>query len=217
MSNLSDFDSPKRPWLTAFIPILVILLAAGLYWVLTSGDSHDDGNGLNSTPSNTGDKLSSGKSYYVYASEIELYPTNNEGKAWDTGDGGPDIKYHIKWLGNEIFESTVKDNSLLANWSGLQIDLKWSDLLGKTISPNEAIQAARLRYDDKGFIEIIIEDSDVAKDDAAGNLTMDLKTLRIGKNEQGYAKDSQNSVRRTVVTVLPIDSTIEDLAQFMRE
>ena len=90
-------------------------------------------------------------------------------------------------------------------------------MLGKTISPNEAIQAARLRYDDKGFIEIIIEDSDVAKDDAAGNLTMDLKTLRIGKNEQGYAKDTQNSVRRTVVTVLPIDSTIEDLAQFMRE
>jgi len=217
MSNLSDFDSPKRPWLTAFIPILVILLAAGLYWVLTSGDSHDDGNGLNSTPSNTGDKLSSGKSYYVYASEIELYPTNNEGKAWDTGDGGPDIKYHIKWLGNEIFESTVKDNSLLANWSGLQIDLKWSDLLGKTISPNEAIQAARIRYEPKASIEVNIKDSDLAKDDLAGNLTIELKTLRIGKNDREYSKVSNNSVRNVVLTVLPIDSTIDDLVLFMRE
>ena len=217
MSNLSDFDAPKKPWLTAFIPISVILLTAGAFWALTSGDKTENGFSSHTTPSDSGDKLISGKSYYVYASEIELYPSNHEGKTWDRGNDGPDIKYSIKWLGNEIFESTVKDNSLLANWSGLQIDLKWSDLLGKTISPNEAIQAARIRYEPKASIEVNIKDSDLAKDDLAGNLTIELKTLRIGKNDREYSKVSNNSVRKVVLTVLPIDSTIDDLVLSMRE
>ena len=39
MSNLSDFDAPKKPWLTAFIPVIVILLAAGAYWIFSIYDS----------------------------------------------------------------------------------------------------------------------------------------------------------------------------------
>lgn len=217
MSDLSDFDAPKKPWLTALVPVLVILLAAGAYWAFTSvnggrNDIKDSG-----TPANNGDKLISMKSYYLYASEIELYPNNQEGKPWDRGEDGPDIKYQIKWLGNEIFESTVKDDSLLGNWSGLQIDLKWSDLLGKTLSPNEAIQAARIRYEAKSSVEIIVKDSDLAKDDLAGNLEIDLKSLRVGKNPREFPKDSVNSVRSIIITVLPIDSSIDDLAQFMKE
>ena len=217
MSDLSDFDAPKKPWLTALVPALVIFLAAGAYWAFTSGDG--DRNNLEQvgTPANSGDKLISGKSYYLYASEIELYPNNQEGKPWDRGEDGPDIKYQIKWLGNEIFESTVKDDSLLGNWSGLQIDLKWSDLLGKTLSPNEAIQAARIRYETKSSVEIVVKDSDLAKDDLAGNVEIDLKSLRVGKNSREFPKDSKNSVRNIIITVLPIDSTIDDLAQFMRE
>ena len=83
MSNLSDFDAPKKPWLTAFIPISVILLTAGAFWALTSGDKTENGFSSHTTPSDSGDKLISGKSYYVYASEIELYPSNHEGKTWD--------------------------------------------------------------------------------------------------------------------------------------
>jgi hypothetical protein len=111
----------------------------------------------------------------------------------------------------------VKEDSLLGNWSGLQIDLKWSDLLGKTISPNEAIQAARIRYETKSSIEIVIKDSDLAKDDLAGKIEIDLKSLRVGKNSREFSKDAGNSVRSLILTLLPIDSTIEDLAQFMKE
>jgi hypothetical protein len=217
MSDLSDFDAPKKPWLTALIPASVILLAAGAYWAFTSGETNGNNGIEHGIPANTGDRLIPGKSYYLYASEIELYPSNQEGKSWDRGEDGPDIKYQIKWLGNEIFESTVKEDSLLGNWSGLQIDLKWSDLLGKTISPNEAIQAARIRYETKSSIEIVIKDSDLAKDDLAGNIEIDLKSLRVGKNSRQFPKDGGNSVRNLILTLLPIDSTIDDLAQFMRE
>jgi len=95
--------------------------------------------------------------------------------------------------------------------------LKWSDLLGKTLSPNEAIQAARIRYETKSSVEIVVKDSDLAKDDLAGNIEIDLKSLRVGKNSRKFPKDSKNSVRNIIITVLPIDSTIDDLAQFMRE
>jgi hypothetical protein len=195
----------------------VILLAAGAYWAFTSGETNGNNGIEHGIPANTGDRLIPGKSYYLYASEIELYPSNQEGKSWDRGEDGPDIKYQIKWLGNEIFESTVKEDSLLGNWSGLQIDLKWSDLMGKTISPNEAIQAARIRYEIKSSIEIVIKDSDLAKDDLAGNIEIDLKSLRVGKNSRQFPKDGGNSVRNLILTLLPIDSTIDDLAQFMRE
>jgi hypothetical protein len=217
MSDLSDFDAPKKPWLTALIPASVILLAAGAYWAFTSGETNGNNGIEHGIPANTGDRLIPGKSYYLYASEIELYPSNQEGKSWDRGEDGPDIKYQIKWLGNEIFESTVKEDSLLGNWSGLQIDLKWSDLMGKTISPNEAIQAARIRYEIKSSIEIVIKDSDLAKDDLAGNIEIDLKSLRVGKNSRQFPKDGGNSVRNLILTLLPIDSTIDDLAQFMKE
>jgi hypothetical protein len=57
----------------------------------------------------------------------------------------------------------------------------------------------------------------LAKDDLAGNIEIDLKSLRVGKNSREFPKDSKNSVRNIIITVLPIDSTIDDLAQFMRE
>ena len=217
MSDLSDFDAPKKPWLTALVPAMVIFLASGAYWAFTSGNGERDKHDNDRIPANSGDRLIAGKSYYLYASEIELYPNKQDGKPWDRGEDGPDIQYQIKWLGNEIFESTVKDDSLLANWSGLQIDLKWSDLLGKTLSPNEAIQAARIRYETKSSIEIVIEDNDLAKDDLAGTIEIDLESLRVGKNSRAFPKDAGNSVRSIIISVLPIDSSIDDLAQFMRE
>lgn len=217
MSNLSDFDAPKKPWLTACIPVLVILLAAGVYWAISAFDGKS-GNGLqNGTKESTGDRLREGNNYYLYLSEIELYPTNEDSKGWDRGDGGPDIAYSIKWQGNEIFESSAKDDTLLANWSGLQIDLKWSDLLHKTISPNEAIKAARVRYQKNASITAFVIDKDVAKDDDAGNILIELSTLRIGRNEKKLKKEGKNCVRRIVITVLPIDSTMGDLANFMKE
>lgn len=217
MSNLSDFDAPKKPWLTAFVPVLVILLAAGVYWAISAFDSKSGNRLQNGTKENLGELLREGNNYYLYLSEIELYPTNQDSKSWDRGGGGPDIAYSIKWQENEIFESSAKDDTLLANWSGLQIDLKWSDLLGKTISPNEAIQAARVRFQKDASITAFVVDKDLAKDDDAGNILIELSTLRIGRNEKKMKKEGNNCVRRIVITVLPIDSTMGDLANFMKE
>ena len=67
--------------------------------------------------------LVSGQTYYIFASEVEVYPTNSENEPWDRGEKGPDIRYRILWKGNEVFESETKDDSLIADWSGLSLQL----------------------------------------------------------------------------------------------
>ena len=131
MSNMSDFDAPTKPaWVGAIVPVVMVLGAAGLYWIMTSGNG-DDGNGLGPHPPPPAkSKLVEGRTYYLFASEIELYSTNLENKSWDLGNDGPDIIYRVLWQGNNVFESEVKGDSLIADWSGLGVELEWGDLLG---------------------------------------------------------------------------------------
>ena len=49
----------------------------------------------------------------------------------------------------------------------------------------------------------------------AKNASLDVHL--IGKNEKEFKKEGENCVRRIVTTVLPIDSTMGDLASFMKE
>ena len=56
---------------------------------------------------------------------------------------GPDIQYRILWKGNAVFESITKYDSLIADWSGLSLELNWKDLLCKSVSSDDAIKAAR--------------------------------------------------------------------------
>ena len=67
MSDLSDFDAPKKPWLTALIPASVIFLAAGAYWAFTSGDADRNSGIEHGITANTGDRLILGKSYFIPA------------------------------------------------------------------------------------------------------------------------------------------------------
>ena len=214
---MSDFDSPtKPPWVGAIVPVLMVLAAAGLYWVLTSG-SGEDGNGTGSSGSTpkTG-KLVTGNTYYLFASEIELFPTNSENEKWDLGDDGPDIIYRILWQGNEVFKSKDKPDSLIADWSGLGVDLEWTDLLGKNLSPDEVIQGARIRADPKGRVSLEVEDNDVADNDAAGTVEIAMKDLKVGANTFEYKKSSLSAIRRITIRALPVDSSLQDLVNIMR-
>lgn len=219
MTDASDFDSPKpSAWLGGLVPVLLVLGAAGLYWLLSGGNGGegDPGEDPGAGGSTASGKLKEGKTYYLFASEIELFPTDVENEAWDAGDNGPDVRYRILWQGNEVFESDKKEDSLIADWSGLSVELDWTDLLGKSVSPDKVIKAARVRYEKGGRVELEVEDVDVTSDDDAGRIELDLSELRVGRNEFDYEKNSLSAVRRVVLRALPVDSGVKDLVALMQ-
>ena len=218
MSSMSDFDAPKKPaWVGALVPVLLVLASAGLYWFFSAkGEGGGDGPPVDGSAQSLGTKLVNGKPNYLFASLIELYPKNLEGENWDLGDGGPDIRYRVLWQGNEVFKSKVKDDSLIADWSGLGVELEWSDLLGKKFSPDEVIKGARVRSTGDQHVAVEVVDGDVADDDEAGRVEILFKDLRVGTNEFKYEKTSDSAIRRVVLRVLPVDSSLQDLVNLMK-
>lgn len=215
MSNITDSDSPRRPWLHLAIPILIVASFA-LFFALPDNSDQGEGNQSQSKKVDEGADLIEGTTYYVFASEIELESTNPEGDPWDAGENGPDIKYRILWKGNQVFQSEEKDDSLIADWSGLSLDFDWSDLGGKTISTDEAIKAARIRNEKGGVFEVVIEDEDAVDDDLAGRIEIKLDELKVGLNKRKLSKSSTNAVRRINIQVLPQGASLKDLVELMR-
>ena len=59
------------------------------------------------------------------------------------------------------------------------------------------------------------EDVDVAADDKVGRHEIKLDELSIGKNQIKLNKSTDNAVRRITLRVLPVGSSIRDLANIM--
>ena len=215
MSNITDSDSPKKPWLHLAIPILIVACFA-LFFALPDNSDQGDGNQSQGNEVDEGSSLTEGATYYIFASEIELESTNAKGDPWDAGENGPDIKYRILWKGNQVFQSEEKDDSLIADWSGLSIDFDLSDLGGKTISTDEAIRAARIRNEKEGVIELVIEDEDAVDDDLAGRVEIKLDELKVGSNKRKLSKTPKNAVKRINIQVLPQGASLKDLVELMR-
>ena len=219
MTESTDFDAPTKPaWIGALVPVGLVLLAAGLYWWGSPKEGDEKENGKVSPPPElaTSGKLIEGQTYYLFVSEIQLYPTDLEEEAWDGSDDGPDIRYRMLWQGNEVFASDVVKDSLIAHWSGLAVKLKWSDLLGKTISPEKSIKAALISVEKGGSVVIEAEDADVAVADAAGQLTISFDDLVVGKKKFSFEKTPDNAVRRIVMRALPVNSSARDLVNLMK-
>jgi hypothetical protein len=161
-------------------------------------------------------RVAKGSTYYLFASEIELYPTNLQNDLWKDRKNGPTIRYKILWQGNQVFESEVKKGALIADWTGLVLDLEWTDLMGKSISLDEAIKAARIRYEKGGVVKIVVGQDDLTDDDDHGQLTVSLDALKIGENVVQLKKTSTNAMRRINLRVLPYGSSLKDLIELMR-
>jgi hypothetical protein len=217
MTGISDSNAPKPPaWFGAAVPFLIILITAGLYWYITDKNNGNDSVLESDENIKLHGKLEPGQTYYIFASEIEVYPTNSENEPWDRGEKGPDIRYRILWKGNAVFESPTKDNSLIADWSGLSLELNWKDIMGKSISTEDAIKAGRIRFDKDEKIEVVAEDVDIAADDKVGRCEIQMSGLSIGKNQIKLEKSANNAIRRITLRVLPVGSNIRDLANIMK-
>ena len=218
MTESTDFDAPTKPaWLGALVPILLVLGAAGFFLWYSDRDTTEL-NGQEPVPPEiaTSGKLVAGQTYYLFASEIELYPTDSEDKAWDGGDSGPDVYYNLYWQGNVVFESDTKNDSLIADWSGLGVELEWGDLLGKKISPDKTIKAARVRADVGESVIIDVVDVDVLDNDEVGRMEIPLDDLRIGKTKFAFKKSQGKAVKRIVMRALPKNSSVSDLVNLMK-
>ena len=96
MTGISDSNAPKPPaWFGAAVPFFIILITAGLYWYITDKNNGNDSVLESDENIKLHGKLEPGQTYYIFASEIEVYPTNSENEPWDRGEKGPDIRYRI--------------------------------------------------------------------------------------------------------------------------
>ncbi|SVD79525.1 uncharacterized protein METZ01_LOCUS432379, partial [marine metagenome] len=103
MTQNENTTPSQASWVGFLLPPLVVL-AAGFLWVAAG---RDDSRGA---PGSARQALKADGVYYVYVSQIELFPTNQDNEPWDTGStASPDIRNRVVWQGNTIYESDTNE------------------------------------------------------------------------------------------------------------
>jgi len=122
--------------------------------------------------------LQNGETYYVLLSKIEVEPRQKDGDGWDLGDGAPDIFYEIRWRDTKVFESSRKDDTLVAIWSNSEVGLM--DLAGG-VSIDSSIKAARITARAGETIEFLVYDhDDLTPNDEIARVLVSIDALRVG-------------------------------------
>ena len=96
-----------------------------------------------------------------------------------------------------IFESITKDDSLIADWSGLSVELNWKDILGSLFHPMMLLKLHGFSYEKNERVEIVVEDVDISSDDDIGRYEIEMDSLSVGKNEIKLTKSSTNAIARS--------------------
>ena len=192
-------------WIGFLLPPLIVV-AAGFLWVAVARQDFTSG------PSLGARGLRNDGVYYVHVSQIELYPTSQEGEPWDSGTAAsPDIRYRIVWQGNTIHESATDDNTLIAEWSGVS-DGALDKLLGE-----EMLKAAQVRALQDGKLSIHVEDVDtLTPNDPAGTVELEIMKLREGVNDLSFEKTKDLGIKRMLIKMVSKDQSIEEIVRKLR-
>jgi hypothetical protein len=178
------------------ITSLVVVVAAGLPFLLM----RDPGGAPPAAAEAGPPPLRKGEHYYVLLSLIEVAARDEGDEAWDTvGGDAPDLFYEIRWQDQKVFESTVKDDTLVAKWSNVALDIK--DVVN-AVSLDDSIKAARITARPGEVLEFVVKDHDVTSDDVVGKWTVPVADLRVG--DQVWSEPAGQLVSVTC-RVLPID------------
>lgn len=177
------------------VTTLVVVVAAGLPFFLWRDRPPP------AAPADTGPpRLREGEHYYVLLSVIETAARDADGDAWDSvGEEAPDLFYEIRWQDQKVFESSVKDNTLVAKWSNVSVDL--GDVVD-AVSLDDSIKAARITARAGESLEFAVYDHDVTKNDPIGRWTVPVADLAVG--DQKWAEPAGQLVSVTC-RVLPLD------------
>ena len=194
----------EASWLGFLLPPLVVI-AAGFLWIAASRHDSDNAPGAPSRG------LKAGTAYYVYVSQAELYPTNQENEPWDSGSAAsPDIRNRIVWQGNTIYESPTADDTLIAEWSGVK-DGALDKLLGEKL-----IRAGQVRAVKDGHITIHVEDVDTLRNDPAGTIKLPIMDLAEGVNDLTYEKKEGRAIKRLRIKLVSSDQPLEAIIGKLR-
>lgn len=145
-------------------------------------------------------RLREGEHYYVLLSVIEVTARDADGDTWDKmGGEAPDLFYEIRWQGQRVFEASVKDDTLVAKWSNVAVDL--GDVV-QAVSLDDSIKAARITARAGEALEFIVYDHDVTKDDRIARWSVPVTDLRVG--DQKWAEPAGQLVSVTC-RVIPLE------------
>lgn len=139
--------------------------------------------------------------YYVLLAvvEVEAKAEADGESAWDPRDGAPDLYYEVLWQHQVVFESSTKDDTLVARWSNAAI--KVSDLV-EEVSLDSSIKAARITARPGDSLEFRVYDADTIKDDLIGSWKTPVMSLQLGDQTWGAPGGRVVSV---VCRVVPLD------------
>jgi len=172
---------------------LVVVVAAGLPFLLR-------GDPVPATTEAGPPPLLEGEHYYVLLSVIEVAARDEGDEAWDrVGGEAPDLFYEIHWQDQKVFESSVKDDTLVAKWSNVAIDI--GDLV-EAVSLDDSIKAARITARTGEVLEFVVQDHDVTSDDPIGRWTVPVAELTVG--DQRWSKPAGRLISVTC-RVLPLE------------
>ncbi len=224
----------KRSWAWVFglLPVLLVGAAMGgyLWWggAASGGDrSGGDASGRGASGGGAsglpGGELVPGHDYYLFVRTVELYPTTAEGKAWDrVGNSAPDIFYELLWQDLVVYTSPVRDDTLIAAWDPISVDVRGAILGGKIDLASVLNQGAIVNAGAGGggggggaggSVTIHVWDQDLfgLGNEGAGSHTVGLEELRVGDNVFTFEHGPTNAVKRIVLRVTDTDQPVQSL------
>lgn len=189
---MNILSSRKNLYVVYLLPILLFVVVVVLVLRLQLPDKNERKHVVND-----GD-------YYVGVQLIELAPQRADGSAWDSFDGSaPDVYFSIFWQGQQIYESSVKYDSLLSFWSETQLDIRRTAIVGGIASLDDVIAGGRIRVAKGVPLKVSIYERDIIGDTHIG--TFELQSIELFEGLTTY-RDPLPEVKRVVIRALSLGS-----------
>lgn len=195
--------------------VAIVALVAGsgfAIWHFNGGTRNTDAG-----PSTAPARLAPGADYYLYVKLIELSDRAPNGSVWDRVDSsGPDIRFHLTWRGNVVWDAAVKKDTLIGSWDLMKIDLKQVVMSGGQAELEGALNAPLIHYDPGGTVELNVWDEDaVGAYDSAGKVVIKLDELTPGETTLTTMGPEAKSVKRVVLATIDRRTPVPELLRTM--
>jgi len=202
---------PRRflHWSWLLCTSLLALVAVGAPFLLglfREGPASPEERPVSAAPAS--DRLREEHHYSFALAVVELTARKPSGKRWDPDGSGPDVAYRVYWQGNLVYESSTKDDTLLARWSNTSLTL--GDLLD-SVSIDSSLKGARITARAADRLEVRIRDSDLIDDDDLDPWILPVADLRVGDQHWDHPVPG---VVAAITRVLPLEEV--DLETLVR-
>jgi hypothetical protein len=203
-------------WLWAAGTVLLVAGTGVATWRITGGASYlSPAESQSSAASAPAARLAVGHDYYLHVKLIELTDRRPDGKAWDYGDSGPDIRFSLTWHKNVIWKSSEKSDTLIGSWDLLKVDLKQIVTSGGQTDLEGLVNAPLVHYERGEQVVLKVWDEDAFGSDDAGTLTLKLEELMPGDNTLLPELGKKMAIKRVVLALIDRRTPLPDLVDMI--